>query len=412
MQRRRKSDAAPTVDPISNLPNVILSGILSLLPTKEAVATSILSKRWIHLCHSIDNIDFPNIIKLNSIQSITTFTKFIDSILVSHFINTFRLKIEYGNCNLASNLGFPNVTKWVNLVVQSREFKYLRLHLYVDDSDDDDDVIGQTPILPISIFSCKTLLSLDLARFRVKGFTFSSIGFGFPSLKVLHLDYIVFQMVRDFMLLLAGCPNLEDLRATNIYFYYGNSLTIQEFESLSLPKLNSAVITQCWCLCFPMKALSNSEYLCVETSMLCTKEHKVYELPCPCYDIPIFHNLTHLELHDKLELVLQKLQHCPKLQNLELHQASFEIAGHEEDYLQNNWVEPEVVPQCLSSFLRTCTIHNFLGLQSELMLIKYILKNARNLQFMRMQNIWDNPEIETELSTCPKASATCRLLFY
>jgi hypothetical protein len=76
-------------------------------------------------------------------------------------------------------------------------------------------------------------------------------------------------------------------------------------------------------------------------------------------------------------------------------------------------VEPEVAPQCLSSHLRTCTIHNFEGIQIELVLIKYILKNARNLQMMRMQNIRDHhDEIERKLSTCPKASATCQLVFY
>jgi hypothetical protein len=59
------------------------------------------------------------------------------------------------------------------------------------------------------------------------------------------------------------------------------------------------------------------------------------------------------------------------------------MAGNEDDD-QQNWAEPERVPQCLSSYLRTCTIHNFLGLQSELMLAKYILKNARNLQIMKI----------------------------
>ncbi|XP_045793067.1 FBD-associated F-box protein At5g56370-like isoform X1 [Trifolium pratense] len=422
MQRRRYSKVAPVVDTISSLPDSILSRILSLLPIKDAVATSVLSKRWIHLWHFVDNIDFPDTITLNNIQSTHIFNNFMDSVLISRdaagsqFINNFSLKIEYNNSNLACNLGFPNVTKWVDLVVQ-RGLKYLCLHLEVyadDDSDSDDDVIGHKPTLPISILSCKTLLSLDLARFRVEGLTLSSLGFGFPSLNVLHLNGIVFQTVHDFKLLLAGCPHLEYLRAEDIDFYYrGDYLTIQEFESLSLPKLISVVITQCWCSCFPVKALSNSEYLCAETSMLCTKDHKVHKyqlLQCPRYDIPIFHNLTHLELHDRLELVPQMLQHCPKLQKLELHQASFEMRGNQEDVLQN-WVEPEVVPQCLSSHLRSCTLHKFLGLQSELMLINYILKNARNLQIMKMQNIRDHPEIETELSTCPKASATCQFIF-
>jgi hypothetical protein len=87
------------------------------------------------------------------------------------------------------------------------------------------------------------------------------------------------------------------------------------------------------------------------------------------------------------------------------------MAGIEDDD-QQNWAEPERFPQCLSSYLRTCTIHNFLGLQSELMLAKYILKNARNLQIMKIWNIRFHHEMKRKLSTCPKASPTCQLLFY
>ncbi|MCI34749.1 F-box/RNI/FBD-like domain protein [Trifolium medium] len=52
----------------------------------------------------------------------------------SHFINSFRLKIEYSNRNLLTFLGFPNVTKWVNLIVQPG-LKYLCLDLDAYDDD-------------------------------------------------------------------------------------------------------------------------------------------------------------------------------------------------------------------------------------------------------------------------------------
>jgi hypothetical protein len=76
-----------------------------------------------------------------------------------------------------------------------------------------------------------------------------------------------------------------------------------------------------------------------------------------------------------------------------------------------NLVEPKFVPQCLSSYLRTCTILNMGGLQSELIFATYILKNARILQTME---IWtqEQREIERKLSPCPKASATCQLLVF
>ncbi|MCI18795.1 F-box/RNI/FBD-like domain protein, partial [Trifolium medium] len=160
----------------------------------------------------------------------------------------------------------------------------LTVHVLRDDDDEDNVHFSKLanvpfPKLPKSILTCRTLVSLDLRGFGVKEFTFPSIGFGFPSLNVLKLNDIVFHEVRDFMLLLAGCPILEDLLAIDIYFHRKEDpLTIQEFKSLSLPKLISAVITECWCSCFPVKALSNLEYLSVDTSMLCEKDHKVHDV--------------------------------------------------------------------------------------------------------------------------------------
>jgi hypothetical protein len=286
MQQPRNSKAAPAMDIISCLPDTILSHILSLLSTKEAVATSVLSKRWIHLWHFVESIDFPDI-TLNNIESTYSFNQFMYSLLVSryaagsHFTNRFCLEIQYGSPNLAYRLGFPNVIKWINLIVQpGLQYLRLRLPVYCFDVDDHDDhEYDILPKLPISILKCRTLVSLDLAQFRVKGFSFSSVGFGFPSLNELHLKKIVFHEVQDFMLLLAGCPNLEYLRAEQILVHCDqDSFTIQEFKSVSLPKLISADITRCWFPCFPVKALSSSEHLCVETSMLCKQDHKVYEV--------------------------------------------------------------------------------------------------------------------------------------
>ena len=43
---------------LNNLPEEILRYILSLLPTRDAIRTSILCKRWEYLWTSIPNLDF------------------------------------------------------------------------------------------------------------------------------------------------------------------------------------------------------------------------------------------------------------------------------------------------------------------------------------------------------------------
>ena len=127
------------VDTISSLPDAILCRFLSLLTTKEAVATSVLSKRWIHLFLSVPNLHFTNI-NVDSVESTLLFNEFVYSILVSRYtagsnlINSFRLDIGFDNPNLAHCYAFPSITKWVNLVVQ-RKLEHLRLHIHVDYSD-------------------------------------------------------------------------------------------------------------------------------------------------------------------------------------------------------------------------------------------------------------------------------------
>jgi hypothetical protein len=274
------------VDRISSLQDEILCHILSFVTTKEAVATSVLSKRWTHLWISVPNIDFTNI-RVDSIISNYKFNESVYSVLSSRDaagsnVDSFHLYIVYSDPHLAYDCGFPNIVRWINHVVQ-RKLKHLRLHLdegkYDDDSDDDDDEVVPLAKLPISIFTCKTLVSLDLYRFCVEGFDFSSIGFGFPSLKTLNLEYIEFFEDRDFVLLLSGCPNLEDLKLVDVFFAIDKDpLVFQEFKSLSLPKLTRANISECFWYFFHLETLSTSQSMCLDTLKLHTKDHEVGEV--------------------------------------------------------------------------------------------------------------------------------------
>jgi len=77
---------------------------------------------------------------------------------------------------------------------------------------------------------------------------------------------------------------------------------------------------------------------------------------------------------------------------------------------KESYVDPNYVPQCLSLHLRSCDLFGLLSQQGELLVARYILKNARVLQTM---TVWDNehPEVESILSSCPTASLTCQLTF-
>jgi hypothetical protein len=259
---------------INKLPKEILCRILSFLPTKEAVATSILSKRWIRLWISVPNLNFTNI-KINSIKSSYKFNEFVYSVLASrdaagYNVDSFHLDIQYATPQFAYHRSFPHVIRWINVIVR-RNLKHLHLNHEIDEQDTDD-VEEETylPKLPRSILTCRTLVSLKLRRFEVEGFFVSKIEFGFPSLKTLHFDNIYFGNGRNFVLLLSGCPVLEDLQLLNSCQTLSSDdpEAIQMFQSLSLPKLTRAVITESLWSHFPLKALSTVKSLSLDTLKL------------------------------------------------------------------------------------------------------------------------------------------------
>ncbi|AES63314.1 F-box/RNI/FBD-like domain protein [Medicago truncatula] len=390
------------IDRISSFPDDILIRILSSLPIEQACVTSILSKRWTHLWCFVPDLDFTKT-KWKDQESYSRFEEFVFSVLYSreaagnHSINTFILDIEYDSSELLLD-GIKNIHKWVDIVVKS---KVQNIHLYPHVP-----LNGEETILPkfpmSSILSCTTLVVLKLRWFNLT--VVSDLSIRLPSLKTLHLKEIYFDQQRDFMMLLDGCPVLEDLQLCYIYMTRQSHHSLDDFESSSmLKKLNRADITDCECY-FPVKSLSNLEFLRIKLS-------EVYHPR----DFPTFNNLTWLVLNYDWDIVVQVLHHCPKLQNLDLYQVRGEDEWeYEYEFFaeKENWANPKFVPSCLTSNLTTCTMWDFAyaGQQrNHIMLARFILENARVLQTMK---IWSNSkrsDIESQLSPCPKASATCQL---
>ncbi|KAJ1404691.1 Leucine-rich repeat domain superfamily [Sesbania bispinosa] len=257
-------------DRISKLSDDVLCHILSFLPTEQAIATSVLSKRLRSLWSSVPilNLD-PESYLINDKPS-SSFHKLVYATILARCANQpirrFRLKC---------------------LVLGPR----------------------------CSIFSCSTLV--DLKLIKVDFGAFSSVHL--PSLKILHLDEVIMLEPRYLMELLRGCPILEDLKAIELDCYISPADPFPDGEfKLCFPKLMRADIEEC-CLetsSIPLKAIRNVEVLRID---------KYVEYP---NDIPLFPNLTHLELvfgrdiywhgHLKWDYVLAMIKQSLTLQVLVL----------------------------------------------------------------------------------------------
>ncbi|KAK2353174.1 F-box/FBD/LRR-repeat protein [Trifolium repens] len=118
------------VDTLNDLPDEILTHILSFLPYKEAIRTRILSKRWLPLCHSLSviNINNEGASSANT-KDWTRFRQFMDAIMFSprsqHVpLKSFHLKFHYKFWD--DNVVCSIFAKWIEAAKQ-RRIEYLNL---------------------------------------------------------------------------------------------------------------------------------------------------------------------------------------------------------------------------------------------------------------------------------------------
>ncbi|CAL9232310.1 unnamed protein product [Arabidopsis halleri] len=195
------------MDRISGLPDEVLVKILSFAPTKVAVSTSILSKRWEFLWMWLTKLEFGG--KLYSESDFNSLQCFLDRNLPLHrapVIGSFRLVLS------DSNLRPEAVKMWV-LVVVSRYVRELKIYSSQKKQN----------ILPSSLYTCKSLvflkldggILLDVPRMVC-----------LPSLKTLELKDVIFFSDASLQRLLSNCPVLEDLLVALYYHENMEKLTV------------------------------------------------------------------------------------------------------------------------------------------------------------------------------------------
>ncbi|KAK3021273.1 hypothetical protein RJ639_047264 [Escallonia herrerae] len=191
-------------DRLSDLPDSILMEILSYLPTKNAVATSILSKRWtVSLWSSLPDLSFCDNLLLheddgNPIPSafqVSKFTSFVDRVLrlreVPH-VSKVALHITMA-------VDPATISEWIRPLVR---LNLRELDLFVLRKD-------KEITLPQCLYTCESLERLRIHTSLTIKIPRKVVCF--PNLKVLSVDWF-FRKNNDITKkLFSRCPVLEDL---------------------------------------------------------------------------------------------------------------------------------------------------------------------------------------------------------
>ncbi|XP_020865818.1 putative FBD-associated F-box protein At5g56700 isoform X2 [Arabidopsis lyrata subsp. lyrata] len=179
---------------ISDLSDELLVKILSFLPTKVAVSTTVLSKQWEFLWMWLPKLEF--YFRYRS-ESSAWLTDFIDKNLPlhkAHIIESLRLHSLYGK------LHPEDLKPWVGIAV-SRCVRELSIHL--------SPAMKPAVSMPSSLYSCNSLVTLKLDGQMILVDVPRMVCL--PSLKTLQLGCVTYSNDDSLRLLLSYCPVLEDL---------------------------------------------------------------------------------------------------------------------------------------------------------------------------------------------------------
>ena len=197
-------DVEPEPDPdrISCLPGHVIDQILTYLPVREAVRTSVLSTKWRNKWYTLPNLVFDR----NCVAAIDDqlfierkFLKIVDHVLLLHSgpINMFKFYDEH----LIGESFLSDIDRWILHLTRS-SIKELVLEVWIE---------GYYKI-PWCLFSCQSLHHLKLHWCCLKPPTTFE---GFRSLKSLDLNLVT--VAQDaFENLISGCPLLEKLKLIEV----------------------------------------------------------------------------------------------------------------------------------------------------------------------------------------------------
>ncbi|GAU24747.1 hypothetical protein TSUD_355750 [Trifolium subterraneum] len=402
-------------DRISSLPDGVLSHILSFLPTKTTVQTSVLSNRWHHIWKHQSVLYFTEFTedyhryRDNRSEQFKSFVVLVNSVLnLLHNPRAIRkMTLLCFYTLLGDKFRQHSVESWVRSVIGP--------HLEELDLTFAKDYQGSDFKLPQTFFTSPNLVSLSLVG-AISVQKLSSTTVCLPSLKKMIIN-IGFVEVSSVNALLSGCPIIEtlnlcfcsisldkvcvpsslkklkvalknqrgaylEINAPDLEYFQITKITFGEVFSM----YNLHNVVEAHLDVFPhslgsvtplhnlLGALSGTKHLVLNpstTKWLLGEPHDLL--------FQEFRYLVRLELYlarFNYNSLISLLQKCPVLRFLRIHNI-----GYKEQSPVLKWAPQRSVPSCLVSHLKFIQFQGFQGLQDELF-IKYVLRNGLVLETM------------------------------
>ncbi|KAL4367557.1 hypothetical protein GQ457_05G017690 [Hibiscus cannabinus] len=437
-------------DRMSALPDAILHQILSFLPTKHSIQTSILSKRWIHLWKFTPAIDIPY-------HDITPSERaFLHNTLTQHQA----LKIHNFTFHFSVGIAwYPDLGVHVQNCIEfaiSRQVQTLSLladlvAAFIDPQD--------YYVLPSMFYSHENVRSLQQALLSNCPVLESLTIEGCHRLHNFKASWCQRMKLKHLVLRCRGDDGLTveiDVSSLSTLKVHGDLMKI---SFTSLPSMVEATVFRCiyspytqeFCIRTWLRNLANVNKLGVDswfpqshTSFCCwfgkflAREHKVNSNGWMIFEnLKVFSWFGPLAKESDLIALIAFLGHCPLLEKIEIDfRSSYWVeAGKDRPAfaLERPFIELENGDEELTvGFLhnvKNIMVHHYFGYKSEVEFIKHLLQKAVVLETLSLtyHRLELNPEfygygrsshsrakelVREEIFNLPRASSLVHILFH
>ncbi|XP_013747052.2 FBD-associated F-box protein At2g26860 isoform X1 [Brassica napus] len=389
------------MDRISGLPDELLVRILTFVPTKVAVSTSILSKRWEFLWTWVPKLEFVDN-KYGSDLAIRDFINKNLPLLKAPVIESFLLKCY------SSFFQPEDINQWVATTV-SRRIVELDIDCQYCWSGE------PCLLLPSSLFTCESLVTLKLNGEMILLDVPRTVSL--PKLKTLHLGRVTYLNNDCFRLLISYCPALEDLvierngqdnmktvavisaslQRLTLPIGHGLSPFVEEYVIVTpslkyfkveeymlnysylvrhMPEVEEADINVHYYLFSIFDSITSVKRLSLCVSFNIISDEYMY------HDGIFFNRLEHLKLCIRFDywskLLFRLLHDSPNLRVLNLCVSKY---IRFKKYEPINWNSSEIsVPSCLLESLETFEFAEYRGSREERDFVSFIIRHACHLK--------------------------------